>query len=67
MHILAQAPQILRFNTSATFSKANKTRDPQIFRHLYHKLLHYIESAHPEKRLVLCPFDAIAKQAKVGI
>jgi len=26
--------------------------------HLYHKLLHYIEEAHPEKRLVLCPFDA---------
>jgi len=42
----------------STFSKANKTRDPQIFRHLYHKLLHYIEAAHPEKRLVLCPFDA---------
>ena len=42
----------------STFSKANKTRDPQIFMHLYHKLLHYIESAHPEKRLVLCPFDA---------
>jgi putative transposase len=42
----------------STFSKANKIRDPQIFMHLYHKLLHYIESAHPEKRLVLCPFDA---------
>ncbi|WAS04230.1 hypothetical protein LQF76_09320 [Gloeomargaritales cyanobacterium VI4D9] len=34
----------------STFSKANKTRDPQM--HLYHKLLHYIEEAHPEKRLV---------------
>ncbi|WAS03989.1 hypothetical protein LQF76_08035 [Gloeomargaritales cyanobacterium VI4D9] len=34
----------------STFSKANKTRDPQM--HLYHKLLHYIEEVHPEKRLV---------------
>jgi putative transposase len=42
----------------STFSKANKTRDPQIFMRLYHKLLHYIEEAHPEKKLVLCPFDA---------
>ena len=42
----------------STFSKANKTRDAQIFMHLYHKLLYYIEEAHPEKRLVLCPFNA---------
>jgi putative transposase len=42
----------------STFSKANKTRDPQIFMRLYHKLLRYIEHAHPEKKLVLCPFDA---------
>jgi len=34
----------------STFSKANKTRDPQM--HLYHKLLYYIEEAHPEKRSV---------------
>jgi Transposase DDE domain. len=25
---------------------------------LYHKLLRYIEQIHPEKKLVLCPFDA---------
>jgi len=25
---------------------------------LYHKLWRYIEQAHPEKKLVLCPFDA---------
>jgi putative transposase len=42
----------------STFSKANKTRDPQIFMRLYHKLLRYIEQAYPEKKLVLCPFDA---------
>jgi hypothetical protein len=24
---------------------------------LYHKLLHYIEQFHPQKKLVLCPFD----------
>jgi hypothetical protein len=29
---------------------ANKTRDPQ--RHLYHKLLRYIEQFHPQKKLV---------------
>jgi hypothetical protein len=40
------------------FSQANKTRDPQIFMRLYHKLWRYIEPAHPEKKLVLCPFDA---------
>jgi putative transposase len=42
----------------STFSQANKTRDPQIMRHLYHKLLRYIEQLHPQKKLVLCPFDA---------
>jgi len=42
----------------STFSKANKTRDPQIVMCLYHKLLRYIEQAHLEKKLVLCPFDA---------
>ena len=36
----------------STFSKANKTRDPQIFMRLYHKLLRYIEQAYPEKKLV---------------
>jgi hypothetical protein len=35
---------------------ANKTRDPQ--RHLYHQLLRYIEQFHPQKKLVLCSFDA---------
>jgi putative transposase len=35
---------------------ANKTRDPQ--RHLYHKLLRYIEPFHPQKKLILCPFNA---------
>jgi len=35
---------------------ANKTRDPQ--RHLYHKLLRYIGLFHPQKKLVLCSFDA---------
>jgi hypothetical protein len=34
----------------STFSQANKTRDPQ--RHLYHKLLRYIEQFHPQKKLV---------------
>jgi putative transposase len=42
----------------STFSKANKTRDPQIFMRLYHKLWRYIEQAHPKKKLFLCPFDA---------
>jgi putative transposase len=42
----------------STFSQANKTRDPQIMRHLYHKLLRYIEQFHPQRKLVLCPFDA---------
>jgi putative transposase len=41
----------------STFSKANKTRDSQVFMRLYHKLLRYITQAHPEKKLVLCPFD----------
>jgi putative transposase len=36
----------------STFSQANKTRDPQIFVRLYHKLLRYIEQIHPEKKLV---------------
>jgi hypothetical protein len=27
-------------------------------RHLYHKLLRYIEPFHPQKKLILCPFDA---------
>jgi hypothetical protein len=36
----------------SAFSQANKTRDPQIFVRLYHKLLRYIEQAHPEKKLV---------------
>jgi hypothetical protein len=42
----------------STFSPANRTRDPQIFMRLYHKLWRYIEQAYPEKKLVLCPFDA---------
>jgi putative transposase len=26
--------------------------------YLYHKLLRYIEQFHPQRKLVLCPFDA---------
>jgi len=34
----------------STFSKANKTRNLQIFVRLYHQLWRYIEQPHPEKK-----------------
>jgi len=40
----------------STFSKANKTRDPQIFHGIYNKLLNYIKKSHPEKNFVLQSF-----------